>query len=132
MKRALAAGADLLRLGQVVLDALARQVRRQALAAAFLGRRRWLPVWHVVEFVFLGKRGCILFGFVEEAALAARLLGRWREALELGQPELILQERDPLLQFGDLALVVGRRRSPLLKVADVVAKLGMDGGDEVG
>jgi len=71
VQRALAAAANLLVCGQIVFDALARQVCRQGLASALL-RRRWRNLWQAG----IGQRhGTILRrGFICSASLNTRSL----------------------------------------------------------
>jgi hypothetical protein len=91
VQRALAAAANLLLFGQIVFDALARQVRRQGLTSTLLGRR-WRDLWQASIGQRHGtilRRGAHLLGFVEHPFAA--LLATGSIALELRQTELLFE-----------------------------------------
>ncbi|SAL86307.1 hypothetical protein AWB67_07165 [Caballeronia terrestris] len=118
MQRVPATRADRLVLGQIVFDTLARQMRRQWLAAARAGRGRvgigQSSIGQLRQFavIFRGLRFGDLLSLVEHTILAP--LAFWREALGKREAVLLLERLDAPGQFVDPGVTFGNA----LRVSD--------------
>ena len=120
MHLATAARTRLLIVGKIILDALARQVRRQRPAAALLSRcvfdgwqARVRKFGDIVRFtagvILIGG----LLGFIEETIDV--LFAAWRKTMQVCQRQLFLEFDDP---FGELGYLQAQQFRACRLVAD--------------